>query len=123
MAKILVVEDDPQLSLTYGILLKKEGHEVDHAHNGFEALTKIKTFTPEIILLDIRMPGMDGIEFLRQVKLKENFPDVKVIVFSNMEQADQIEEAFKLGAHSTMLKSSFSPSQLADMIRQTLLIK
>jgi CheY-like chemotaxis protein len=120
VAKILLVEDDHQLSLTYSILLKKVGHELELAFNGIEALEKLKTFSPELILLDIRMPRMDGIEFLRQAKLRSSFPKTKVIVFSNMDQADQLEEAMRLGAHSHVLKSSLSPSALVNLINQTL---
>lgn len=120
MAKVLVVEDDPQLNLTYDILLKKEQHRVEHALNGFEALEKVESFKPDIILLDVRMPKMDGVEFLRRAKLQERHPRMKVIVFSNMEQADQLEEAMTLGAHHHVLKSSLSPNQLARLILDTL---
>ena len=120
MAKVLVVEDDPQLNMTYDILLKKEQHSVEHAYNGVEALEKLDTFKPEIILLDIRMPGMDGIEFLRQADMPKKHPKVKVVVFSNMEQADQLEEAQALGAHKSILKSSVSPAQLAQLVRDML---
>jgi CheY-like chemotaxis protein len=122
-AKILVVEDDPQLNLTYDILLKKEAHTVDHAFNGFEALDKVPSFMPEIILLDIRMPKMDGIEFLRKADMANKYPDIKIIVFSNMEQVDQLEEAMSLGAHKHVLKSSLSPGQLAQLINDTLSAK
>jgi CheY-like chemotaxis protein len=119
-AKVLVVEDDPQLNLTYDILLKKEAHTVEHALNGFEALEKLVSFKPEVILLDIRMPKMDGIEFLRHARLHKRHPEIKIIVFSNMEQADQLEEALSLGAHQHALKSALSPSQLAQLITDTL---
>lgn len=119
-AKVLVVEDDPQLNLTYDILLRKENHTVAHAYNGMEALQKVLEFKPELILLDIRMPKMDGIEFLRKANLAKTHPGVKIVVFSNMEQADQLEEAMSLGAHRHVLKSSLSPSQLAQLITDTL---
>lgn len=120
MSKILLVEDDPQLSLTYSILLKKVGHELEHAFNGIEALEKLKTYSPELILLDIRMPRMDGIEFLRHAKLPATFPKTKVIIFSNMEQVEQLDEAMKLGAHSHVLKSSLSPTNLVELIKESL---
>lgn len=120
MAKVLIVEDDPQLNLTYDILLKKIGHEVGHAFNGLEALDQIKEFKPELILLDIRMPKMDGIEFLKQADMPKNHPDIKIILFSNMDQADQIEEAFSLGIHKSVLKSSMAPSQLATLVNELL---
>lgn len=118
--KVLLVEDDPQLNLTYAILLKKEGYTVEHAFNGQEALDKLPVFKPKLILLDIRMPRMDGIEFLRVAKLPEKYPSIRTIVFSNMEQAEQLEEAMSLGANAHVLKSSLSPSGLAELIRETL---
>lgn len=120
MAKVLIVEDDPQLNLTYDILLKKVGHEAGHAFNGIEALEQLKSFKPELILLDIRMPKMDGIEFLRHANLPKHYPHIKVILFSNMDQPDEIEEAFKLGIHKSVLKSSIAPSQLAGLIQEVL---
>lgn len=120
MARVLIVEDDPQLNLTYDILLRKVGHEAGHAFNGVEALEQLKTFKPELILLDIRMPKMDGIEFLRQAQLPKNHPDIKVILFSNMDQSDEIEDAMKLGVHKSVLKSSVAPSQLAALVEEML---
>lgn len=119
-SKILVVEDDPQLSMTYGILLKKEGYSVEHAYNGLEALSKVDSYLPELILLDIRMPKMDGIEFLKQARLPKHHPNIKVIVFSNMDQTAELEEVKDLGAHRSVLKSSVSPTQLAQLVRETL---
>lgn len=120
MTKVLVVEDDLRLKLTYDIILKKEGYEVDRAVDGVEALAKAESFQPDLILLDVRMPNMDGIEFLRQYKLKEKHPNVKVIVFSNMEQPEQLDEAYELGASRYMLKSSTSPRELSELIKATL---
>lgn len=120
MNKILLVEDDPQLSLTYSILLKKLGYTLEVAFNGEEALEKLKSYTPHLVLLDIRMPRMDGIEFLRHADMEKKFPSTKIIIFSNMEQADQIEEAMSLGAHDHVLKSSLSPNALAELINHTM---
>lgn len=121
MARVLVVEDDPQLNFTYDILLKKVGHEVGHAYNGLEALEQLPAFKPDIILLDIRMPKMDGLEFLQVAKIPKNYPKVKVILFSNMDQGEQLEEAQALGVYKSVLKSSVAPSQLAELIEQALL--
>jgi phosphoserine phosphatase RsbU/P len=120
MAKILVVEDDQRLKLTYDILLHKEGHEVERAEDGEEALQKLESFKPDLILLDIRMPKVDGIEFLRLANAPVKHPNTKIIVFSNMEQPEQLEQAYKYGATRYMLKASTSPKQLADLIATTL---
>ena len=120
MAKVLVVEDDPQLNMTYDILLKKVGHDVSHAYNGLEALGQLGTFKPQVILLDIRMPKMDGIEFLREAQMPTKYPDIKIVLFSNMDQAELVEEAFSLGIHKSVLKSSVAPSQLVAIINELL---
>jgi len=120
MAKVLVVEDDLRLKMTYDILLKKEGHTVERAMNGVEALEKLASFRPDLILLDLMMPVMTGIEFLAAARVRENYPDTRVIVFSNMSVPSEVDKAFALGATKYMLKSSTSPKQLAALVEQTL---
>ncbi len=120
MAKVLVVEDDESLSAIYNTILTKEGYAVEQANDGIEALKKVRSFNPDIILLDIRMPNMDGIEFLRQFDLAHSNSNAKVVVFSNIEQTEQLDNAYKLGASRYILKSSMSPKQLSDLIRDTL---
>jgi len=120
MAKVLVVEDDLRLKMTYDILLKKEGHTVDRAINGEEALEKLASFKPDLILLDLMMPKMTGIEFLEAARVPENYPNTKIIIFSNMSVPSEVEKAFALGATKYMLKSSTSPKQLAALVEQTL---
>ncbi len=120
MAKVLVVEDDLRLKLTYDIILKKEGHTVERAQDGQEALKKVKSFQPDLILLDMLMPKMSGLEFLKVFNAKKNHPDVKIIVFSNMSMPNEMEQAYALGATKYMLKSSTSPRQLAELIARTL---
>lgn len=123
MARVLVVEDDLQLKLTYDIILNKEGHTVERAGDGIEALAKAESFKPDLILLDLLMPRMNGLEFLRKYDVKNKHPNVKVIVFSNMSMPAEMEEAHKLGATKYMLKSSTSPKQLAELIAGVLATK
>lgn len=120
MARVLVVEDDLRLKLTYDIILKKEGHVVERAQDGQEALKKAKEFKPDLILLDMLMPRMSGLEFLRAYDGQNKHPNVKIIVFSNMSMPNEMEQAYALGAAKYMLKSSTSPRQLAELIRSTL---
>jgi two-component system, OmpR family, response regulator VicR len=120
MAKILIVEDDPRLKMTYDVILKKEGHEVECALDGEEALQKAESFQPDIILLDMMLPKVDGIEFLERFDLHGKHPATKVVVFSNLEKVDELNAAYKLGASRYMLKSSTSPKELAALIERTL---
>ncbi len=81
-AQILIVEDETLLNEAYETVLKFEGYQVYKAFNGEEALEILKDKTPDLILLDLRMPKMDGLTFLAELQ-KIKHPDYKIIVFSN----------------------------------------
>ncbi len=120
MAKILIIEDDPRLEITYDTIFKKHGHDVIRAHDGEEGLRMAESEYPDIILLDMLMPKMHGIEFLEKFDPKNKHPGIKVIVFSNMESADLIKQAQELGATRYEVKSRFSPNELARLVNETL---
>lgn len=121
--KILVVEDEQVLNEAYQMILQKEGFEVFVAYDGQEALLITETMEPDLILLDLRMPRIGGIEFLKSYELEKNHPKVKVVVFSNLDSQKEIEEAYALGAHKYMLKAWASPKELAKLVRDVLGIK
>src|SRR5271154_4256131 len=120
MARILVVEDDRDLNKAYCIILKHEGHEVVSAYDGKEALSKLKDFSPELILLDLLMPVMGGLEFLQHYDLLHGHQDVKVLIFTNMENSPEVEEAYKLGARRCIIKSWTAPHNLAHVVTDSL---
>lgn len=120
MANILVVEDDKDLNNAYRIILESEGHKVEVAFNGQEALKKIKTFEPQLILLDLLMPIMGGLEFLQHYDLVHEHADVKVLIFTNMENSPEVTEAYSLGAHRCIIKSWTAPQNLARVVADTL---
>lgn len=120
MSKILIVEDDPFLRKAYVNVLSKEGFEVDFATTGVEALEKATAHEPDLIILDMLMPQMNGVEFLKAYDVKTKHPHVKVIVFSNMSIAEKINEAIELGASNYKTKAFFSPREMVQLIRDTL---
>ncbi len=120
MARILVVEDDRDLNNAYCIILQKEGHEVVSALDGKQALAKLKDFSPDLILLDLLMPVMGGLEFLQHYDLPGEHKSVKVLIFTNMENSPEVEEAYKLGAHRCIIKSWTAPHNLARVISDAL---
>lgn len=120
MYKVLIIEDDPFLNRAYQTILRREGFEVDSADDGVFGLEKANAIEPDLILLDMLMPQLGGLEFLRIYKPKELHPNVKVIVFSNMSVPESIEEAMELGAIKYMTKSSFSPKEMVTLIKDTL---
>ncbi len=122
-ATILVVEDEVSLNEAYEMILTQAGYVVHTAFNGKEALEKSEKQEPDLILLDLRMPQMDGVAFLREYNLKENHPKVKVIVFSNYDMQKEIDEAYQYGAHRYILKTWASPKELLQIVETTLKTK
>lgn len=120
MARVLVVEDDHDLNNAYCIILRHEGHEVVAAFDGKQALKKLSDFTPDLVLLDLLMPIMGGLEFLQQWGGPKKHQDVKVLIFTNMENSPEVAEAYKLGASRVIIKSWTAPHNLARVVSDTL---
>lgn len=118
--KILIVEDEQVLNEAYQTVLQKSGYDVSVAYDGLEALELTKSIEPDLILLDLRMPRVGGIEFLKEYNLLGKHPDVKVIVFSNLDTQKEIDEAYNLGARKYMLKAWASPRELVKLVEDTL---
>lgn len=117
---ILVVEDDTSLNDAYKTILTAAGYDTRTAFNGEEALELTKQKEPDIIFLDLRMPVLDGIGFLRAYKPKVNHPQVKIIVFSNYDMQQEVDEAYELGAERYVLKAWASPKELIKIVKDTL---
>src|SRR5882724_6343743 len=115
-AKILIIEDDLVLCRAYTRILKKEGHDVKAAYNGHEGLEKAEAFKPAIILLDLLMPIMDGIQFLEAYKLGNKHKEVKVVILSNLGDDEKVKTALGLGAYKYIVKAHASPAQLAHLV-------
>lgn len=120
MAKIFVVEDDQDLNYAYKLILEKEGHQVQSAFNGDEAIEKLSDFEPDLILLDLLMPVKSGVEFLKDYDVVHNHPDVKVLIFTNLEHASEIHEAFRLGADQCVIKAWTAPQGLIKVVSDVL---
>lgn len=119
-AKILIVEDEVLLNEAYETVLRHEGYDVYKAFDGREALDVLQSITPDLILLDLRMPQMDGLTFLKEVQKKE-YPNYKIIVFSNYDVQKDIDSSFDLGATHYVLKAYASPKELIRIVRNSLL--
>ena len=117
MSNVLVIEDNKTLSHAYKLILQKEGFTVRVAYNGREGLELAKLSEPNLVLLDILMPVMDGVEFLKKFKPADH-PETKVIILSNLNEDGEVKEAMKLGAHQFILKASTSPQQLIEHVKR-----
>lgn len=116
MADILIVEDNDMLNRAYRIVLEKNGHKIESATNGQEALGALDKFKPKVILLDLLMPKMGGIEFLRHYSTRKDNKDVKVVVLTNLGREEDIQEAMSLGAYKYIIKAHSSPADLAALV-------
>ena len=120
MHKVLIVEDEDILRKAYVNVFTMEKFQVSEAENGEAALVQIEKVRPDIVILDILMPIMNGIEFLEKVSLLKRYPKTKVLVLSNLSDKDTVDQVISLGASKHLVKSSLSPSQLVQTVRSLL---
>ncbi|MGD1899659.1 MAG: response regulator [Phormidesmis sp.] len=116
-ANILVADDEKSIRLTVSQALASQGYEVATATDGKTALEKIETSDIDLLLLDIQMPGMDGIEVLQAAKTQR--PALKVVMISAHGSVDNAVEAMKLGAID-YLQKPFTPSELRELVERVL---
>ena len=120
MAKILIVEDDPLMSRLYEKVFKFEGYEVYVAGNGVEGLEKVRSIKPTIVILDIMMPEMNGLEVLDKMKLDPEIKKIPVVVLTNLAGSQDAEAALTKGAVKYIVKSEYEPKAIANMIKEIL---
>lgn len=118
MKKILLIEDDPFLIEIYSGKMREKGFFVDVVSNGEEVLAKAKEKKPDLIVLDIVLPQVDGWEILRQLKQDPEVKNIKVILLSNLGQKEEVERGVELGAEKYLIKAHFTPSQVVEEIKK-----
>lgn len=118
--KVLLVDDTPFYINAYRTKLMGEGYLVKTAQNGVEALKQAKTETPDIILLDLMMPIMDGFKVLQTLKGDPGLKDVPIIVFSAKGNSDEIAKAIEGGASDFLVKATTTPNKVVEKIKQVL---
>jgi two-component system phosphate regulon response regulator PhoB/two-component system alkaline phosphatase synthesis response regulator PhoP len=116
MAKILVAEDDKFLSGAYKAKLTTSGYEVKVVFDGAEALKEFSEFSPNLVILDLKMPKVDGFWFLQELKNTGQISKVPIIVASNSGDKPDIERALALGARDYVVKSSLSMKGLIEKV-------
>jgi len=117
---ILLVDDDQFITVAYKDGLERAGYYVTVAHNGEEALEILKELKPDIILLDLIMPKMNGFELLQALKENSHLKDIPVLVLSNLSQESDEEEARSFGIVDFMVKADVSLKDLVSRIHQAL---
>lgn len=121
MSKILLVEDDETLSKMYQKKLELEGLVIETAFSGNEAVEKAATASPDLILLDIMLPGMDGFGVIKQLQKVEKTKNIPIIIMTNLGTSDVfIDEAKILGVKRYLVKYKTSVDELAKVVKEEL---
>ncbi len=124
--KILIVEDDPLLHNLLAdkmVQLREKGVEVFPMVNGEEGLVKAREVKPDLVMLDIVLPGMTGFEFLEQLRKEPGLEQTPVVVLSNLSDESDKDRAKKLGVVAYLVKADFSLSEISSAIEEILLGK
>ncbi len=116
--KVLVVDDEKMFQDIYKVKLLSEGFQVQRASNGAEAIKLLMEEPPDIVLLDLNMPVMDGFKVLQTIKADAKLSSIHVIVLSSRGNPDEIEKALNLGADGYLIKSTTKPNEVVKKVKE-----
>lgn len=118
--RVLLVEDDPSVAQMYRLKLELDCYEVAVAPDGIVALEMASTMRPDVILLDIRLPRLDGLGVLEALRANAQTRDVPVVILSNWNEQDLVDRGASLGALDHLVKSQTTPARLAKRLEEIL---
>lgn len=119
-ARLLLVDDDDALAEMYALQLTASGFHVTTARSGAEALELVVRAAPDLIYLDLGLPGMTGLEVLKRLRTAPRTADVPVVILTNFSEPEMIERGRELGAQDYLVKVDTSPASLAAAARKWL---
>lgn len=120
MKKILIIEDDQIVANVYRNKLAVEGYKVELANDGESGLRIMRTFEPQIIILDLMLPTMSGVDVIKEIRSEEQFVKTPIVVFSNTYMTNLIQEAWRAGANKCLSKASCTPKDVIEVVRLTI---
>lgn len=123
MSTVLIVDDQPEMRQLFARVLEHQGHQVVPAGNGHEALRALERTQAELILLDMAMPEMDGLAFLRALRARETGRQMPVVILSGLLSPEQVAAARQLGVTDQLIKADFSIRELRAIIARQLAAK
>lgn len=118
--RVLVVEDETFLVKIYAVKLKKEGYEVSIASDGEQAVAMARDLKPDLILLDLILPKMNGFDALEAMRASQENKHTPVIILSNLGQEEDMKRARAFGVDAYLVKANHSIQEIVDKIRETL---
>ena len=120
MSKVAIIEDDTAISQMYRMKFENEGYTVETAENGKIGLELIEEMKPDIVLLDLMMPEMDGEEMLTLLRKESWGKDIKVIILTNMGESEAPASIKTMNVEAFILKANMTPRQVAELVKQYL---
>ncbi|MEO5499782.1 MAG: response regulator [Candidatus Saccharimonadales bacterium] len=120
MTKIAIIEDDSVISQMYRMKFEADGFEVQVANNGKDGVVLVKEFVPDMVLLDMQMPVMNGDEALRQIRKTDWGKTVPVMVLTNLGEEEAPKDIRSLGIESYIVKADLTPRQVVDRVKSSL---
>lgn len=120
MTKIAIIEDDAVISQMYRMKFEADGFDVQLARNGKLGVELVESFSPDLVLLDLQMPELDGTGALKQIRANQWGKDVPVIILTNLGQEEAPKEIRELGIHSYIVKAELTPRQVVSRVKDAL---
>jgi len=118
--KVLIIEDDKFLRELIARKISEEGYEVFESADGTDGLAKTREVKPDLILLDLILPVVDGFEVLARLKKEKDLSSIPVIILSNLGQKEDVEKGLKLGAAGYLIKAHFNPDEIIERVKDVL---
>lgn len=123
MTKIAIIEDDQVINQMYRMKFEAAGFDVATASDGEAGVAIVKKFHPDLILLDLQMPNMNGVEALSLIRALPSHKQTPVIVLTNLGEEEAPDGLRKLGVHSYIVKANFTPRQVVERVKHALNIR
>jgi len=120
MTKIAIIEDDRVISQMYRMKFEADNFDVQVAANGKDGVALVEQFSPDIILLDLQMPVMNGVEALKEIRKADWGKTVPVLILTNLGEEEAPKEIRALGIHSYIVKADLTPRQVAERVKDAL---
>ena len=118
MGKILIIEDDPFVRRFYKKLFEEENLTIYLAVNGDEGVAKAKEIIPDIVLMDIMMPGKNGIEALKEIKADPKLANIPIMMLTNFGEQEFVKKSMESGANEFVVKADVTPKELIAKVRK-----
>jgi len=118
--KVAIIEDDMAIVQMYRTKFETEGYDVATAPDGATGLELIDSFSPDIVLLDLMMPNMNGLDMLSRLRSQPNGREAKVVVLTNMGDTETATKVFKMSADDYIVKAEMTPKQVAERVKALL---